>query len=186
VALIALLGAFGVGSAPSAEAATAPTGPKIVITGVEDHGAVQLTAKVTDAAGAPVAKAQVKFLLANNVFGPRQVPLGTVATDATGTAKLLVGTDTKRFRPTASGPQEFIASYSADGAEPVEFATNVNVTVAKSAYTPAPAKALAGAGSVLIKALFIIVASIWILLIAQIIRIRMVCRPQPENAVSSA
>ena len=146
VALVALLGAFSVGAAPSAQAATAPTGPKIVITGVEDRGAVQLTAKVTDAAGKPVAKAVVKFLLANNVFGPRQVPLGTVATDATGTAKLLVGTDTKRFRPTASGPQEFIASYTADGAEPVEFATNVNVTVARSAYTPAPAKALAGAG----------------------------------------
>jgi hypothetical protein len=186
VALVALLGGFGVGSAPSAQAATAPSGPKIVITGVEDRGAVQLTAKVTDAAGKPVAKAPVKFLLANNVFGPRQVPLATVATDASGIAKLLVGTDTKRFRPTASGPQEFIASYAADGAEPVEFATNVNVTVARSAYTPAPPKALAGAGAVLIKALFIIVASIWILLITQIIRIRMVCRPRPKSAVSSA
>jgi len=186
ILLVALLGAFSIGTAPSADAATAPSGPKIVITGVEDRGVVQLTAKLTDTAGAPLAKAQVKFLLASNVFGPRQVPLGTVATDATGTAKLLVGTDTKRFRPTASGPQEFIASYSADGAEPVEFSTNVNVTVARSAYTPAPPKALAGAGNVLIKALFIIVASIWILLISQIIRIRMVCRPRPKSAVSSA
>jgi len=185
VALIALLGVFGVGAAPSAEAATAPTGPKIVITGVEDRGAVQLTAKVSDATGKPVAKAKVKFLLANNVFGPRQVPLGEVATDATGTAKLLIGTDTKRFRPTASGPQEFVASYTPDGAEPLQFATNVNVTVARSAYTPAPPKALAGAGGVLIKALFIIVASVWVLLIAQIIRIRMVCRPQPKSAVST-
>jgi len=186
VLLIALLGAFSVGAAPSAEAATAPTGPKIIITGVEDRGAVQLTAKVSDAAGKPVAKAKVKFLLANNVFGPRQVPLGTVATDATGTAKLLIGTDSKRFRPTSSGPQEFVASYTPDGAEPLQFSTNVNVTVARSAYTPAPPKALAGAGNVLIKALFIIVASIWILLIAQIIRVRRVCRVRPKAAVSSA
>jgi molybdopterin-containing oxidoreductase family membrane subunit len=186
VLLIAMLGAFSVGAAPSAQAATAPTGPKIIITGVEDRGQVQLTAKLSDAAGAPLAKAEVKFLLASNVFGPRQVLLGTVATDATGTAKLLIGTDSKRFRPTSSGPQEFVASYSADGAEPVEFSTNVNVTVARSAYTPAPPKALAGAGGVLIKALFIIVASIWILLISQIIRIRMVCRPRPKTAVSSA
>ena len=59
------------------------------------------------------------------------------------------------------------------------------MTVARSAYTPAPPKALAGAGGVLIKALFIIVASVWVLLIAQIIRIRMVCRPQPKSAVST-
>jgi molybdopterin-containing oxidoreductase family membrane subunit len=186
VALVALLGAFGVGAAPSADAATAPSGPKIVITGVEDRGAVALTAKLTDAAGKPLAKAEVKFLLASNVFGPRQVLLGTVATDASGTAKLVIGTDSSRFRPTTSGPQEFVASYTGDGAEPVEFATNVNVSVARSAYTPAPPKALAGAGNVLIKVLFIIVASIWILLISQIIRIRRVCRPQPKAAVSSA
>ena len=186
VLLVALLGAFSVGAAPSAEAATGPTGPKITITGVERGGVVQLTAKLTDAAGAPLKKADVKFLLATSVFGPRSVPLGTVATDTTGTARLKIGTDTKRFRPTTSGPQEFVASYSADGQKPVEFSTNVNVTVAQSAYTPAPPKALAGAGNVLIKALFIIVAIIWILLITQVVRLRRVCRPLPKSAVSSA
>jgi Ni/Fe-hydrogenase subunit HybB-like protein len=186
VLLMALLGTLSVGSAPSADAATAPTGPKITISGVETGGAVRLTAKVTDGAGAPVAKAKVSFLLASNVFGPRQVPLGTVATDATGTAKLVIGTDTKRFRPTTTGAQEFVASYTADGQEPIEFSTNVDVTAAKSAYTPAPPKLLAGAGGVLIKALFLIVATVWILLITQVARVLRVCRVRPKAAVSSA
>jgi Ni/Fe-hydrogenase subunit HybB-like protein len=185
VLLIALLGTFSVGSAPSADAATG-TGPKITITGVESGGVVKLTAKLTDAAGAPQAKANVKFLLASNVFGPRQVPLGAAATDTTGTARLTIGTDSKRFRPTASGPQEFVASFTGDGQEPLEFSTNVNVTVARSAFTPAPPKPLDGAGKVLIKALFIIVATIWILLITQVVRVRRACRPLRKNTVRSA
>jgi Ni/Fe-hydrogenase subunit HybB-like protein len=186
VLLLALLGTMSIGSAPSADAATAPSGPRITITGAESGGAVHLTAKVTDATGAPVASAKVEFLLANNVFGPRQVPLGEVATDATGTAKMVIGTDTKRFRPTATGPQEFVASYTADGQEPIDFSTNVNVTAARSAYTPAPPKPLAGAGGVLIKALFLIVGSVWILLITQVVRVLRVTRPQRRTAASSA
>jgi len=184
VILVALLGIFSVGGAPSADAATTPTGPRVSLTGAEAAGVVRLTAKLTDAGGAPLKKAEVSFLLATTVFGPREVPLGTVATDATGTARLTIGTDEKRFRPTTSGPQEFVVSYIADGQEAVTFSTNVNVTVARSAYTPAPPKALAGAGNALVKALIIIVATIWILLIAQVVRIRRVCRPQPRAAVS--
>ena len=184
--VVALLGAFSVGAAPSAEAASVPTGPKVTITGIQAGAAVQLTAKVTDAAGAPVTKADVKFLLATTVFGPRAVPLGTVATDPTGTARLVIGTDTKRYRPTTSGPQEFVASYTADGQEPVTYSTNVNVTVARSAYTPASPKALDGAGHVLIKALFIIVTTVWILLITVMVRLRRACRPLPRTEVSGA
>jgi Ni/Fe-hydrogenase subunit HybB-like protein len=185
--LVALLGTLSVGAAPHADAATAPTGPpKITITGIEGDGAVQLTAKVTDAAGKPVAKADVKFLLTTTVFGPRAVPLGTVATDTTGTARLLIGTDTKRYRPTTTGPQEFVASYTADGQEPVEFATNVDVTAAKPAYTPGPPKPLAAVGHALAKALFFIVATVWILLIAQVVRVRRVCRPRRTVTVSNA
>jgi len=185
VLLIALVVGFSLGAAPSAEAATAPTGPRVTISGVESGGAVRLTARVTDA-GSPVARAKVTFLLASNVFGPRQVPLGTVATDKAGVARLIIGTDTKRFRPTTTGPQEFVASYTADGQEPLQFSTNVNVTAARSAYTPAPPKPLDGAGNVLIKALFLIVATIWILLITQVVRVRRVCRPQRRTAVSNA
>jgi hypothetical protein len=185
VLLMALLGTLSIGSAPSADAATAPIGPKISISGAETGGAVRLTAKVTDATGAPVAKAKVSFLLASNVFGPRRVPLGSVDTDATGTARLVVGTDSKRFRPTTSGPQEFVASYTADGQEPLLFSTNVNVTAARSAYTPAPPKPLSGAGGVLVKALFLIVGSIWILLITQVVRVLRVSRPQRKPAVGS-
>jgi len=50
------------------------------------------------------------------------------------------------------------------------------VTVARSLYHPAPAKPLASVGNVLVIALFAIVAAIWATLIAQIWRVRRVCR----------
>ena len=51
-------------------------------------GQVTLTAKVTDPKGAPLTAGKVTFELFNSVFGPRQVPLGTVGPDKTGTARL--------------------------------------------------------------------------------------------------
>ena len=50
------------------------------------------------------------------------------------------------------------------------------MTVARSAYTPAPEKPLAGVGHVLVFVLFAIVAAIWLTLAAQVWRVRRVCR----------
>ncbi len=64
--------------------------------------------------------------------------------------------------------------------------TNVNVTVARSAYHPAPDKPLAGAGTILVKALVLIVATIWLLLITQAVRVRRACVGAQQPTTSSA
>jgi Ni/Fe-hydrogenase subunit HybB-like protein len=187
--LVAFLGMFGVGAAAPVQAAATPGATKIALTGAQAARAgapVALTAKLTDPAGHPLAKAEVKFFLATTVFGPRPVPLGSATTDASGVARLSLGGHSKGYRPTTTGPQEFVASYAPSGQEPIESSTNINVTGARSAYTPAPPKPLDAAGNILVKALFLIVATIWLLLIAQVIRVRRVCRPARMPTISSA
>ncbi len=183
--LVALLAGLGVGAATPAQATTtpsAPSAPKITLTGSETGGTVQLIATLTNPTGDPLTNKDVTFLLATTVFGPRTVPLGTVTTDTTGVARLTLGSDADhQYRPTSTGPKEFLATYTpADSGEPVQFSTNVNVTAAQPAYTPPPPKPLFAAGQALIKALSIIAALIWLTLITQVIRVRRVCRPLPK------
>ena len=80
------------------------------------------------------------------------------------------------YRPTTKGPQKFAATYTATPeAKPIAASTTVNVTVARSAYRPAPDKPLAGVGNVMVIVLFSIVAAIWLTLVTQIWRVRRVC-----------
>lgn len=199
--LVALLGILGVGAASSASAATpasAPlsrsvstsTGaPGITIAGVQAGGSVQLTATLLGADQRPVAKADVEFFFSTTEFGnpARLVPLGSVTTEKSGVAKLALGGDAvHRYRPTTTGPQQFVATYTAPGAKPVTARTTFNVTVARSAYHPAPAKPLAGVGNVMVIVLFSIVAAIWFTLITQIWRVRRVTRRLQEPTTSLA
>lgn len=189
--LVALLGILGVGSADPASAATpqsasvstststSVSAPAITITGTEAAGLVKLTAKLTGTDGQPLAKADVAFSFSTKEFGApaRSVPLGSVTTDKTGIAVLTLGGDPGHlYRPTTKGPQEFAATYTATPeAKPIAASTTVNVTVARSAYRPAPAKPLAGVGNVMVIVLFSIVAAIWLTLVTQIWRVRRVC-----------
>jgi len=185
--LVALLGMFGVGTADPASAAT--KAPGITIAGIEAGGLMELTAMLTGPDGQPLADAPVEFLFSTTQFGTpaRLVQLGSVTTDKTGLARLTLGGDVDHlYRPTAKGPQEFFATYAAAGTRPVTASTTVDVTVARSAYTPAPPKSLAGVGNVLIVVLFAIVAAIWLTLVAQIWRIRRVCRVVKQPTSSTA
>ena len=56
------------------------------------------------------------------------------------------------------------------------------MTVAKSAYHPAPPKPLAGVGKDVVLFLFAVVAAIWLTLITQVARVRRVCRVTPKAA----
>ena len=67
----------------------------------------------------------------------------------------------------------------------MRFSTNVNITTAHSAYTPAPAKPLAGAGQALVKALGLIVMTVWLLLISQVVRVLRACRRGSRAAISN-
>jgi hypothetical protein len=111
----------------------------------------------------------VAFAFSTTEFGTpaRLVPLGSANTDGTGVAQLA-------YKPTTSGQEGFSASST--GAKPVTSGTTVAVTVAQSAYHPAPAKPLASVGKVLVVVLFAIVAAIWLTLITQVVRVRRVCR----------
>ena len=195
--LVALLGIFGLGAAGSASAATprsasvsssiptATSAPGITITGVEASGSVQLTATLTGTDRRPVAKGNVEFFFSTTEFGSpaRLVPLGSVTTEKNGIAKLTLGGDAvHRYRTTTTGPQQFVATYTATGAKAVTSRTTVNVTVAKSAYHPAPPKPLANVGKNLVIFLFAVVALIWLTLITQVVRVRRVCRVTPKAA----
>jgi hypothetical protein len=177
--LVALMGVLGIGSAHPAQAATAPKAPGVTLTGVEAGGLMELTATVTSTQGQPLPNAQVAFLFSTTEFGaqPRLVPLGSATTDKSGAAELTLGGDADHlYKPTTKGPQVFLASYTATGAQPITSSTTVNVTTATSAYHPAPAKPLASVGKILVLCLFAIVAAIWLTLVTQIWRVRRVCQ----------
>jgi hypothetical protein len=125
-----------------------------------------------------LAQKDLTFYFTSKEFGPRRLfPLGSVTTDATGVAQLTLGADADHlYKPTATGPQEFVVSYAADGAQPMRSSTTVKVTVGQSAYDSAPPKPLAGAGRTLVKVLFTIVAAIWLTLAVQVVRVLRVCR----------
>ena len=179
--LVALLGILGVGGADPASAATAPSAPTITLKSAQGGGSVELTAILTGPDGHPLADADVTLFLSTTEFGTpaRLVPLGSATTDTTGIARLI-------YKPKVIGPQEFVATYApTEEAKPVTASTTVNVTVAQSAYHPPPPKPLAGVGNVLVGVLFIIVAAVWLTLIAQVVRVRRVCRGVQEATTSS-
>ena len=205
--LVALVGMFGVGTADPAQAATpqsasvsasvstsvstATGAPTITITGVEGAGKVQLTATLTGANGQPQADSPVAFSFSTTQFGTpaRLVPLGSINTDASGVAKLILGGDADHmYLPTTVGPQEFAATFTptAADAKPITSSVTVNITVARSAYNPAPPKPLAGVGKGLVVALFAIVTAIWLTMAAQVWRVRRVTHGVQKPTTSSA
>lgn len=147
--LVALLGMLGVAAAGNAQAATSLQGvsasesssePTITIIGLEEGGLMELAATLTGSDGHRLAGGEVAFHFSTTQFGPtaRLVPLGSATTDKDGIARLTLGGDADHlYRPTAVGPQEFVATYAAAGAGSFTASTTVNVTVARSAYTPA-------------------------------------------------
>ncbi|MEP7036475.1 MAG: hypothetical protein ABI934_12870, partial [Actinomycetota bacterium] len=188
--LVVLVGMFGVGTADNAQAAAPPkVASTLKITGSEAGGSMELAATLTGPHGQLMEDASVAFAFSTTEFGApaRLVSLGSATTDKAGIARLTLGSDTDHmYRPTTNGPQEFVATYNAAGAKPLIATTTINVTIARSAYHPAPAKPLAGVGDVLVVVLFGIVAAIWLTLITQIWRVRRVCRVAREPVVGSS
>lgn len=187
VLLAVLMCLLGVGTASLAGAATRPSAPKITLAGIEAGGTVHLTATLTAPDAQPLAQKAVEFFFTSREFGPRRLfPLGSITTDTLGNARLTLGADADHlYKPTETGPQEFVVTYPAADARPVSSTTTVTLTVAQSAYHPAPPKALAGVGSDLVIVLFTIVAAIWLTLLAQVVRVLRVCRGTPQTTATS-
>ena len=175
VILLLLIGAglLATHTAPPVRAATPkPRAATIAITATETTGTLHLAALLTSPGRRPLADAAVSFFQLSTEFGPQGhlVPLGSASTGTNGTAQF-------SYRPTANGSQQFTAKYAGTpNAGPSTATTTITITAAHSAYQPAPRKPLAGLGKVTANTLLAIVAAIWLILIAQIARVRRVCR----------
>jgi hypothetical protein len=67
--------------------------------------------------------------------------------------------------------------------DPVTGTTSLDVTEAGSLYVPTPPRALAGVGRTLAFTLFGLVIIVFIILIAQVVRVRRACRPVANGSM---
>jgi hypothetical protein len=144
----------------------------VAVTATEDGLSTTVTATVTRD-GRPVKGALVNFYESTTMFAPgdNQIPLGAVQTDADGQASL-------SYTAATTGPRTISASYSPTVlGDPVTASTPLDVKEAVSTYRPTAPPELAGAGGVLIYTLFGLVFLVFVLLVAQVVRVRRACRP---------
>lgn len=164
--ILIAIGAIGVGRATPVNAAS-PTPPTITVTAVASGPKVDITASVK-VGTTPVANAPVKFYESTTMFKPgiNLVPVGIGTTDANGIAKA-------RYVAVVNGPRtvSVIYYFDVEGA-PAIGSTQVNVDGAVSPYVPPEPKILDGAAHGLVKILFVLVLITFIIVIAQVVRVR--------------
>ena len=193
-AVLLVLLAFGAVGAANAQPAYAdstrshPTAtgtvPIVVVEAVEDGTNNTVTATVT-LDGRPVEGALVNFYENTDMFAPgdNQVPLGAVATSADGIASVT-------YVAAVAGPRTISATYFPDVlGEPVVGTTSLDVTTAVDLFVPTPPRALAGVGAMLVAVVFGLVAIVFVILVAQVVRVRRSCRPgvrDPREQASPA
>ncbi len=191
VLLLVTLGAIGTSQAHPAYAATdnsvltaAAADPTVEVTAEADGVENTLTATVT-LSGKPVEGALVNFYESTTMFAPGDnlVPLGAVQTDDTGTAVVT-------YEAAVTGPRTISATYLPTVlGDPVTGTANLDVTDAVSQYAPPPPRTLAGLGRTLVFTLFGLVIMVFIIVIAQVVRVRRACRPvasAPSERVPAA
>lgn len=94
-----------------------------------DNSGVAVSAQLTDN-GKPLGNEPVEFDLTANFFGDQQVNLGTMQTDATGTA-------TFTFQPTTDGDYNITAHFRGDSTHPqVEVTRTITYSGPVSPYQP--------------------------------------------------
>ncbi len=184
ILLMVTLGSIGVTQAQPASAATdhavtaAAAKPIVEVTAVEEGLDNTLTAMVTSA-GKPVGGALVNFYESTAMFAPGDnlVPIGAIETDDTGTAVVT-------YQAAVTGPRTISATYLPTVlGDPVTGTTTLDVTEAVSLYSPPAPRALAGIGRTLAITLFGLVIIVFIILIAQVVRVRRSCRPATNGSL---
>ncbi len=94
-----------------------------------DNQSISVTAQLFDG-DKPLGGQPVEFDMTANFFGDQQVNLGTVQTDATGTASLI-------YQPTSDGEYNFTAHFRGDGNHPhVEVARTITYSGPVTQYQP--------------------------------------------------
>lgn len=169
------VGAIGIGGAAPAVAAS-HTPPTITVTAVASGPEVALTATVK-VDGTPVADELVSFYESTTMFRPgtNPVPVGKGLTDLNGIAEV-------SYVAVVNGPRTVSAIYYFDvEGEPAIGSTQVDVNGAISPYVPPEPKILDGIGRALVSVLFTIVLIVFIIIIAQVIRVRRSLRSGTMN-----
>ena len=156
--------------------ASEPTEPTITVTAVASGPKIELTA-IVKYGSTPALDAEVKFYESTTMFKPGNnlIPIGKATTDLDGMAKL-------SYTAVVNGPRTVSVMYYFDPETPPAVGTTqLNVSGAVSPYVPAQPEILAGAGRGLISALFALVMLTFIIVIAQVIRVRRTLRPSSLN-----
>lgn len=164
--ILIAVGAIGIGGATPAVAAS-HTPATVIVTAVASGPKIALTATVK-VGSTPVVGALVKFYESTTMFKPgtNRVPLGKGLTDLDGIAEV-------NYVAVVNGPRTVSATYYADvEGEPAIGSTQVDVTGALSPYVPPQPELLAGIGRALVSVLFTLVLIVFILIIAQVVRVR--------------
>lgn len=166
IAALVGLGAIGVGTAQPAQAKDASPAA-ISVKATTSGPEVTIVATVT-AGGEPVAEAPVSFYQSTPMFAPgdNRVSLGEVATDSGGTAELT-------YLATEPGQVTIsVVYYASIGAEPVTAETPLRITEFVSPYVAPAPRLLGSIGSALVIALFSLVLIVFVLVVAQVVRVR--------------
>lgn len=173
--ILIAVGAIGIGDAAPAVAAS-HTPPTITVTAVASGPEVALTATVK-VDGTPVADELVSFYESTTMFKPgtNPVPVGKGLTDLNGIAEV-------SYVAVVNGPRTVSAIYYFDvEGEPAIDSTQVDVNGAVSPYVPSQPELLAGIGRALVSVLFTLVLVVFIILIAQVVRVRRSLRSGTMN-----
>lgn len=97
----------------------------------QPNNRITISSQLTDA-GKPLGNEPVAFQMAADFFGTRPVNLGTVKTDATGTATLI-------YQPTWDGTYDFTADFNGDGNHPpVQITRTITYSGPVPQYSPDP------------------------------------------------
>lgn len=159
-------GVIGVGQATPAVAASI-TPPIITVNAVASGPKIALTATIMNGT-TPVADAPVKFYESTTMFKPgtNLVPIGKGTTDLNGVVEV-------EYVAAVNGPRTVSAKYYFDmEAPPAIGSVQVNVSGAVSPYKPSRPELLAGAGRTLVGVLFTLVSISFVIVIAQVVRVR--------------
>ncbi|WP_088286000.1 NrfD/PsrC family molybdoenzyme membrane anchor subunit [Kineosporia sp. A_224] len=179
--LLVVLAVGAAGSAKAEPAYAATKVPTVAVTATEDGPTNTVSATVT-LDGRPVKGALVNFAESTTMFAPgdNMVPLGSVETDAAGTAQVV-------YVAAVAGPRTVTATYFPTAlGDPVVASTTLDVTDATSPYRPPAPHLLAAAGRVLASALFATVLVVLLILAAQVVRVRRASAAVTDRPVREA
>ncbi|MFZ2227125.1 MAG: NrfD/PsrC family molybdoenzyme membrane anchor subunit [Candidatus Nanopelagicaceae bacterium] len=172
--LLTVAGAIGLGNATPAAAEEGI--PTITVSALSSGPEIAVTATVNYGAD-PVWEAELKFYESTTMFKPgtNLVPIGKAITDYNGVAEV-------NYVATVNGTRTVTVMYYFDPETPPAIGTaQVSASGAISPYVEPEPELLAGAGRTLVGALFTLVLLSFLIVIAQVVRVRRTMKEESKN-----